>query len=199
MNWPPEPAPSQALRLHPAPPREGPSLARVMLSRRSRRNFIGQGLGANQVALLLAAALPSGGPLGATLLLGPEGEPPAGVHRYYPEEKALALLQPGDRREQAAQACLDQMWVGRAALNLVLWADPARLCAVAGEAGYRQAMLAAGRAGQRLYLAATALGLGCCGVGAFYDEELARAAALPPGAWPLYLLAAGPVKGGAPS
>jgi nitroreductase len=56
-------------------------------------------------------------------------------------------------------------------------------------------MLAAGRAGQRLYLAATALGLGACGVGAYYDRELAAAAMLPEAGWPLYLVAAGPVKG----
>lgn len=196
LAWPEEPAPASALRLEPEPPLGGPPLGRVMLSRRSRRNFVPQGLSANQIALLLAAALPEAGPLGATVLLGPGGELPMGAHHYYPAEKALALHEPSDRRGQAARACLEQMWVGQAALNLVLWADPAQLSAVAGERGYRRAMLAAGRAGQRLYLAATALGLGCCGVGAFYDEELVAAAGLSPGAWPLYLLAAGPVKGG---
>ncbi|MCB2191838.1 MAG: SagB/ThcOx family dehydrogenase [Deltaproteobacteria bacterium] len=198
LHWPSGPAPEKAVRLSPEPPPNGPALGRVMLARRSRRNFIPQGLSAGQVALLLAAALPQDGPLGVTVLLGPEGELPAGTHRYYPGEKALALLEPGDQRGAAARACLDQMWVGQAALSLVLWADPERLSAVAGERGYRQAMLAAGRAGQRLYLAATALGLGCCGVGAFYDRELTSAAALPPGAWPLYLIAAGPVKNAPP-
>ncbi|BEQ16500.1 SagB/ThcOx family dehydrogenase [Desulfoferula mesophila] len=197
-DWPGEPAPVGAARLHPRPPEDGPALGRVMLARRSRRNFIPQGLNAAQVALLLAASLPMEGPLGATVLLGPGGDLPAGAHRYYPGDQALALVETGDRRAAAARACLDQMWVGQAALSLVLWADPARLDAAAGERGYARAMLAAGRAGQRLYLAATALGLGCCGVGAFYDAELAAAAALPSGAWPLYLVAAGPVKGGAP-
>jgi SagB-type dehydrogenase family enzyme len=128
--------------------------------------------------------------------LGPGGDTPAGVYSYHPAQKALAPREPQDRRLRAARACLDQAWVGRAALNLVLWADPKRLRQTAGERGYAQAMLAAGRAGQRLYLAATALGLGCCGVGAFYDDELALAAGLPQGVWPLYLIAAGPVKGG---
>jgi len=32
----------------------------------------------------------------------------------------------------------------------------------------------AGHIGQNLYLAATALGLGCCTVGAFFDEEIDR-------------------------
>jgi len=196
LQWPGDPVPRGALRLRPAPPKDGPSLGRVMQARRSRRNFMPQGLSAAQTALLLAAALPETGPLGATVLLGPGGETPAGVYSYHPREKALALLEPQDRRLRAARACLDQAWVGRAALNLVLWADPKRLAQTAGERGYAQAMLAAGRAGQRLYLAATALGMGCCGVGAFYDDELAAAAELPLGAWPLYLVAAGPVKGG---
>jgi len=32
----------------------------------------------------------------------------------------------------------------------------------------------AGHIGQNLYLAATGLGLGCCTVGAFFDEEVDR-------------------------
>ena len=196
LRWPGGPAPKKAKRLHPEPPSDGPTLGRVMQARRSRRNFIPQGLGAHQTALLLAAALPVDGPLRATVLLGPGGEMPAGVYSYHPGQKALAPRAPQDRRLRAARACLDQAWVGRAALNLVLWADPKQLSAVAGKGGYAQAMLAAGRAGQRLYLAATALGMGCCGVGAFYDDEVVAAAELPPEAWPLYLLAAGPVKGG---
>jgi SagB-type dehydrogenase family enzyme len=32
----------------------------------------------------------------------------------------------------------------------------------------------AGHIGQSLYLAATAMNLGCCTVGAFYDEEVDR-------------------------
>ncbi|MCF8041210.1 MAG: nitroreductase family protein [Desulfarculaceae bacterium] len=196
LEWPDQPAPRGAIRLSPAPPEEGPSLGRVMQARRSRRNFMPQGLSAGHTALLLAAALPEAGPLRATVLLGAGGEVPAGVYGYHPGKKTLSMQEPQDRRIRAARACLDQAWVGRAALNLVLWADPKQLSAVAGKRGYRLAMLAAGRAGQRLYLAATALGMGCCGVGAFYDDEVAAAAELPAGAWPLYLLAAGPVKGG---
>ena len=195
-EWPVAPLPEGALTLVTVDPPEGPDLASVVLNRRSRRNFLAQPLEPGHLALLLEAALPVNGPLGATLLLGPGPEAGPGVYTWHPERRALHTLGVADQRHAAARACLGQMWVGQAAMNLVLWADPARLEAGAGARGYRHAMLAAGRAGQRLYLAATALGLGCCGVGAFYDQEMARAALLPGGAWPLYVLAVGPVKQG---
>ena len=63
-----------------------------------------------------------------------------------------------------------------------------------GPRGYRYAMLAAGRLGQTIYLGATALGLGCCGIGALYDEEARQLLGLNKKAALLYLVAAGPVK-----
>ena len=63
-----------------------------------------------------------------------------------------------------------------------------------GPRGYRYALLTAGRLGERLYLTATALGLGCCGIGAFYDQEAADLLGLNPDSKMLYLVAVGPVK-----
>lgn len=179
----------------PVPEAGGPDLQAVLAGRRSRRNFVPAGLPAGQVARLLAAALPDQGPCLATVLLGPGGELPGGVYLYLPRERALAPLGEVDRRAQAAAACLNQLWVGQAGLVLLLWADLELLQEGGGPRTYRHAMLFAGRAGQRLYLAATAQGLGCCGVGAFYDRELAEAAGLPPRGWPLYLVACGTIKG----
>jgi SagB-type dehydrogenase family enzyme len=42
------------------------------------------------------------------------------------------------------------------------------------ERAYRYIYMDVGHIGQNLYLAATALNLGCCTVGAFYDEEVDR-------------------------
>lgn len=194
--WPQPPAPAEALALGPRPPRPDPSLASVVTRRRSRRNFVREGLDAAQVALLLAAALPAGAACAARVLLGPGPDLAAGLYQYFPGQNSLASLEPDDPRPRLAPACLGQLWVGQASLSLVLWADLGEMEARAGPRAYRHAMLAAGRAGQRLYLAATALGLGCCGVGAFFDQEVARAAGLPPGAQPLYVVSCGPVKGG---
>ena len=55
-------------------------------------------------------------------------------------------------------------------------------------------MMTAGRLGQRIYLAATSFGLGCCGIGAFYDSEAAALLGLNEKSAMLYLLGVGPVK-----
>lgn len=196
--WPTVRVESDLISL-PQPPAEGPSLLACVRKRRSRRNFVSQGLGADQVAGLLAAALPEPGPCQAMVLLGPGGRLDPGLYLHLPEEKALAPLRAAsDYRRELAGACLGQMWLAQADFILVLWADLDLLQERGGPRTYRHAMLAAGRAGQRLYLAATALGLGCCGVGAFYDQEVALLAGLPAQAQPLYVLACGPVKGGLP-
>jgi nitroreductase len=48
--------------------------------------------------------------------------------------------------------------------------------------------------GQRLYMAATAMGMGCCGIGALYDGEAAERLGLNEWSRLLYLVAVGPVK-----
>ncbi len=185
--------PEELLGLEPPRPPDA-GLLEVVRRRRSRRAFLPAALSEAQVSGLLAAALPAPGPVLASVLLAPGGELEGGRYLYLPGAHALAPQKtPGDDRQELARACLGQPWVGQAAMILVLWHDLGRLCEASGARAYRHAMLAAGRAGQRLYLAATALGLGCCGVGAFYDDEAARLAGLPPGGDVLYLLACGPV------
>ena len=63
-----------------------------------------------------------------------------------------------------------------------------------GARGYRYAMMDAGILGQRLYLGSTALGLGCCGIGAFYDNEARALLSLNDDSYLLYLVAVGQVK-----
>jgi len=196
-SWLAPPAGPLARRLE-QPARQGQPLWEVVSRRRSRRNFLRASLDKDALALLLAAALAGPGPCRASVLLASADDFPGGVYDYLPGAHALLPRCPEeDRRGRMGRACLDQLWVGQAALILVLWAKLEELAEMHGPRAYRHAMLAAGRAGQRLYLAATALGLGCCGVGAFYDQEVAQAVNLPEGAHPLYVLACGPVKGGA--
>ncbi len=193
---PPARRPENGVAL-PAPTGGPADLLEVVRRRRSRRNFIPATLGLEDCSNLLAAALPGPSRLGVTVALKTP-DLPAGPYRYLPGHHLLSA-QPaggGDPAHQVAAACLNQMWVGQAALLLLLSAPVAHTAEVSGPRSYRHLMLDAGAAGQRLYLAATALGLGCCGVGAFYDAELAAAMGLPPGEVPLYLLACGPVKGG---
>jgi len=55
-------------------------------------------------------------------------------------------------------------------------------------------MMMAGSMGERLYLTASALGLGCCGIGAFYDREASELLGLNSESRALYVVATGPAK-----
>lgn len=78
-------------------------------------------------------------------------------------------------RRRTRAAALDQEAVGDAAAVIVIAIDRGVFAADAMGAarGYRHAFLEAGMLGERLYLQAGALGLGVCGVGAFYDDDAA--------------------------
>jgi len=93
-----------------------------------------------------------------------------------------------------ASACLDQRWLENAALHFCFMADLEQLDRTWGARGYQHAMLETGRLGEAVYLAATAFGLGCCGIGALYDEEARTLLDLGNSSALLYLVAAGPIK-----
>ncbi len=175
--------------------------------RRSRRNFIRQPITQTQLASLLAAvsgAFPgdvyeagTGPCLLARMFLAAgqvEGLPP-GFYEFRPDSMNLAPLIEADVRSDLAAAALGQAWMAAAAVNLILAAPLAGLARTRGERSYREVMLEAGLIGQRISLAATALGWGCCGVGAFYDGEVRRVLGREE-LDPLYILCFGPIKGG---
>jgi SagB-type dehydrogenase family enzyme len=110
------------------------------------------------------------------------------------EARSMSLVLEGLLTSQMARVCLEQAWLGNSALHFIFLTNLERLEATWGPRGYRYAMLAAGRLGQRIYLGATALGLGCCGIGAFYDKEAARLLGVNAATKMVYLVAVGPVK-----
>lgn len=81
---------------------------------------------------------------------------PAGIYRQQ------TCLKPGEFRPQTGYLCINQAVVRDSAVVFFF---------VAQTQNYRVALHWAGLLGQRLYLAATSLGLGCSGIGAFYDDE----------------------------
>ena len=107
---------------------------------------------------------------------------------------ANTLVDPGLFPDRMARICLDQMWVANAAVHFIFMSNLDIVDRIWGPRGYRYAMMTAGRLGERLYLMATAMGLGCCGIGAFYDMEAADLLGLNTASQPLYLVAIGPVK-----
>jgi len=104
------------------------------------------------------------------------------------------LIDQGEFTRAMAAICLDQMWLSMAAFHFMFVAELQHLDRGIGPRGYRYAMLEAGRLGERIYMVSTALDLGCCGIGAYYDREAAQLLDLQGGERLLYLVASGPVK-----
>ncbi len=94
-----------------------------------------------------------------------------------------------------AAACLNQQWLRSASAHFLFMTNLNTIDRFWGPRGYRYAMMTAGRLGHTLYLGATSLGLGCCGIGAFYDDEAKNILGLNPESYLLYLAAVGEVKG----
>jgi SagB-type dehydrogenase family enzyme len=175
---------------------------KALYRRRSRRNFIRKPVGREGIMALLRAVSSSDPeekrclqPVSEGFLLGAEEHLDPGFYLFDPERTSVRKAKSGLLMAEAAEACLNQMWLSNSAFLLILAADLDLIDRSWAARGYRYAMLSAGRIGQRLYLAATALGLGCCGIGAFYDRELADILGLGESFGVLYLVSIGRVKG----
>jgi SagB-type dehydrogenase family enzyme len=97
-----------------------------------------------------------------------------GVYRHWPERAELELIKLGDQRVAAAGLSLGQDLAGNACVAFSMIADIERAARAYGDRGYRYAHFEAGAIGQRLYLAAEALGFGATGIGAFFDDAVHR-------------------------
>jgi len=204
----PEPSPGHWWEVpSSAPWPEKISYSEVVFLRRSRRNFLKKPLEENEImALLDSLCIPDPkawppeitgrGSLEIGFLLAEGGPFPSGFYLLDPVRRAFGMVIPGGLTDRMSRICLDQAWLGNAGIHFLFLADLEELDRRWGARGYRYAMMAAGRLGQRLYLAATALGLGCCGIGAFYDGEAFELLGLKGGVRLLYLVAVGRIKGG---
>jgi hypothetical protein len=98
----------------------------------------------------------------------------AGIYHYDVEEAQLVLQREGNYGREASEAALGQELVANAGAVFVWTAMVERSKWKYRERAYRYIYMDVGHIGQNLYLAATALDLGCCTIGAFYDEEVDR-------------------------
>lgn len=88
----------------------------------------------------------------------------------------FVVVKEKERRQQIADACLQQHWMTTAPLHIVVVAEPEPAVmhyGVRGERLYTVQNCAA--AVENMLLAATALGLGSCWIGAFDEDMLKRA------------------------
>ena len=178
----------------------------TLFQRRSRRNFIRKSISGTRFDRLLdfvnkasvqdrPKRLEHIASLSLGLLFQDIVGLKAGIYLLDTIQNEIGLVSAGCSSGEMASACLGQEWLRNAAVQFVFLTDIEWLDNALGPRGYRYAMLDAGRIGQAIYLGATALGLGCCGIGAFYDEEARQFLDLSKNVFMLYLVAAGSVKG----
>jgi len=97
-----------------------------------------------------------------------------GAYHYSVANHALHTLRLGDLAEEAARAALDQRMCRDAAVVFVWTAVFQRSKWKYDQRAYRYIYLDAGHIAQNVALAAVALALGACQIGALYDEEVNR-------------------------
>jgi SagB-type dehydrogenase family enzyme len=117
-----------------------------------------------------------------------------GLYLLETSSSSVGTVSSGFFTKRMARICLDQAWLANAAVHFLFMSDLNSVDQACGPRGYRYAMMTAGAMGERLYLMAAAMGLGCCGIGAFYDMEAAELLGLNSTSRLLYLVAVGPVK-----
>lgn len=96
----------------------------------------------------------------------------AGLYHHAVQNHGLELVKAGDLRQPLIKAGLSQDFLGEAQVCFVVSGIFQRTRWKYHERTYRYVLMEAGHLGQNLYLAATALGLGVCGIGAFFDDPL---------------------------
>ena len=176
------------------PPAErfGPPLSEAIARRRSVREYADRRMTLEEVSSLLHSsagitdrrdptlafrAVPSSGalyPIELYLVIFEVAGLEPGVYHYDVQGHRLELLRPGEFRGEVFQAAVSQEMIWGASLVLVPTAIFARVQWKYLDRSYRYALLEAGHLGQNVYLAATALGLGPCGIGAYFDDDLNR-------------------------
>ncbi len=178
----------KTIALPPAADAGGPPLWEVIRLRRSLRSYRSEPIPMGQLSRLLWAtqgitlqvrdyqfrAAPSAGalyPVETYVVVNRVEELEPGLYHYDAVETALQLLRKGSLGRQAAAAALDQRMAETAAVVFIWTAVVERSKWKYRQRAYRYVYLDAGHIGQNLYLAATALGLGCCTIGAIYDDE----------------------------
>ncbi len=97
-----------------------------------------------------------------------------GIYHFNVLDFALEEINTGDFGSYLSHAALDQAMVGGGAVLFIWTAIVLRAMWKYRNRCIRYIFTDAGHVAQNLQLAATALGLGCCPVGAFFDEEINR-------------------------
>lgn len=168
------------------------SLWDILNKRRSRRRYTRDSISMTTLATLLWAtqgitlsapgyqfrSAPSAGalyPVETYLSIQKVEDVKQGIYHFNVLDFALEEIALGDFSEHITRAALDQAMVGRGSVVFIWTAIVLRSMWKYRNRCMRYIFMDAGHIAQNLQLAVTALGLGCCPIGAFYDEEINEA------------------------
>jgi len=179
------------------------SLEETIKKRRSERSLSGKPLTLDQISQLLWATqgitdnsreFRSAPSAGATYPLEVYLVSPDGVFLYIPDIHSIKRVKNGDLREQLSHACLGQVFVKDASVDIVICADFKRTTARYGKRGEGYVYIEVGHAAENLHLQAVAEGLGSVPVGAFSDDQVKKVLDLPDDLVPIYVVPVGYIK-----
>jgi len=173
----------------PAPKLPEGSLWKALANRRSRREFKREAISPEQLSLLIWSCTgvtqkipgfflrtaPSAGalyPVENYLVVNRDEGIEPGIYHWNLLEQELELVKAGDCSRELQAAALSQDMASRAAVVFVWSAIFGRSTYKYADRGYRYIFADAGHVCENLYLACEDLGLGCCGIGAFFDDDL---------------------------
>jgi len=185
----PEPSSPKSILLPQPQMDNGASLWKVLLKRRSTRDYSKAPLSISELSNLLWATqgiteeasspwyrtVPSAGalhPIDTYLVSNRVEGLDSAVYFLNVTGFSLEMKRKGYFPLQIAQAALDQEMAQAAAVVFVWVAVIRRSSQKYRQRAYRYIYLDCGHIAQNLYLAATAMGLGCCGIAAFFDDEV---------------------------
>lgn len=114
-----------------------------------------------------------------------------GVYHFRPENHAVELVKQGDLRAEVARQALQQMWMAKAPLMLVITGEYSRSSVKYGPRGVTYTHIEAGHVGQNIFLQAEAIGLKAGIVGAFNNRGVITTMGLPPSHNPLLIMPVG--------
>jgi len=192
------------------------SLEETILRRRAVRRYRREPLDLSQLSQILWSAqgitgtrgfraAPSAGatyPLEIFVFVGKRGiiaseakQPPeelqAGIYHYEVDSHSLSLHTSGDLRPDLARAALDEEFIVKAPVDIVICALYHRTSYRYGSRGERYVHMEVGHVGENIHLQAVALGLATVEVGAFHDEEVRNVLGVDEQIKPLYIMPVG--------
>ena len=143
----------------------------------ARLMWAAQGVTARAGGVFLLRTAPSAGalyPFETYLYIDKVEEVPKGIYHFNVQDFVLERIKDGNYNRDFIDASLGQSAVGRAAVVIIWTAMMLRCMTKYRDRAMRYIPMDLGHVCQNVQLAAVAMGMGSCPIGAFYDDDFNR-------------------------